>query len=307
MSLGKILVLVGPTAAGKSRLAVRLADEIGAEIITADSMQVYRDLDIGTAKPSTEERAGIPHHLIDIADPDETFHAARYQKEADRTITEVLARGHVPFVVGGTGLYVKALLHGLFHDPTPPRHERWRDPFRGQEQPGEDPRAMLNRLDPATAERIHPNDSARTRRALEVLLKTGRSITALQKDHGFRENRYRALLLGLSLPREELYRRINARADWMVEQGLLEEVRSLLGRGTGRETPAMRGLGYRHMVQFLQGSIPLEDAVETLKRDTRHYAKRQITWFCNQEKVTWFQSAQVLGISDRIQEFFSAV
>lgn len=307
MSLGKILVLVGPTAAGKSRLAVRLADEIGAEIITADSMQVYRDLDIGTAKPSAQERAGIPHHLIDIADPDETFHAARYQKEADRAIAEVLARGHVPFVVGGTGLYVKALLHGLFHDPTPPRHERWRDPFRGQEQPGEDPRAMLNRLDPATAERIHPNDSARTRRALEVLLRTGRSITALQNDHGFRENRYRALLLGLSLPREELYRRINARADWMVEQGLLEEVRSLLGRGTGRETPAMRGLGYRHMVQFLQGSIPLEDAVETLKRDTRHYAKRQITWFCNQEKVTWFQSAQVLGISDRIQEFFSAV
>jgi len=307
MSLGKILVLVGPTAAGKSRLAVRLADEIGAEIITADSMQVYRDLDIGTAKPSTEERAGIPHHLIDIADPDETFHAARYQKEADRAIAEVLARGHVPFVVGGTGLYVKALLHGLFHDPTPPRHERWRDPFREQEQPGEDPRAMLNRLDPATAERIHPNDSARTRRALEVLLRTGRSITALQNDHGFRENRYRALLLGLSLPREELYRRINARADWMVEQGLLEEVRSLLGRGTGRETPAMRGLGYRHMVQFLQGSIPLEDAVETLKRDTRHYAKRQITWFCNQEKVTWFQPAQVLGISDRIQEFFSAM
>jgi len=305
MAPPSIVVLVGPTAAGKSGLAVRLAEPLGAEIVSADSMQVYRGMDVGTAKPSLEERRGIPHHLIDIADPDESFHAARYQREADRAISDIVGRGRVPLVVGGTGLYVKALLHGLFPESHPIREETWMERLSRYAPFGDDPHALLQQIDPQGASRIHCRDRARAQRALDVYLRTGRSISELQKEHGFRENRYRALVVGLCPERMTLYRRIEKRVDRMMKDGLLEEVAALLAAGYGPELPSMKALGYRHMVSVLKGKMPLESAVEALKRDTRRYAKRQITWFRNQEEVFWTQAGQEREILDRIQNFLA--
>ena len=303
MAPASIVVLVGPTAAGKSGLAVRLAEPVGCEIVSADSMLVYRGMDIGTAKPSPEERKGIPHHLIDIADPDESFHAARYQREADQAILGILGRCRVPLVVGGTGLYVKALLHGLFPESDPVRQETWMERLSRYAPFGDDPHALLEEIDPEGAGRIHCRDRARAQRALDVYLRTGRSISALQKEHGFRENRYRALVIGLCPERKILYRRIEERVDRMMRDGFLEEVAGLLAAGYGPELPSMKALGYRHMVSVLKGTMPLESAVEALKRDTRRYAKRQITWFRNQEEVLWTQAGQEREILDRIQNF----
>ncbi|MEW6443296.1 MAG: tRNA (adenosine(37)-N6)-dimethylallyltransferase MiaA [bacterium] len=307
MSSAEIIVLVGPTASGKSSLAMRLAPAFGAAIVSADSMQIYRGMDIGTAKPTIEERARVPHHLIDVADPDEHFHAGRYQKEADRAIAALRASGKVPFVVGGTGLWVKALLHGLFADTTLPQAGKWRDPARRRPLTKDDPHATLRRLDPEAGRRIHPSDTVRTLRALDVLLRTGRSITELQEHHGFRENRYQALLIGLSPPRDELRRRIETRVDRMMEQGLLEEVRALLLRGYEPTLPSMRALGYRHMAKVLRGSEDLAAAAEEMKRDTKRYAKRQLTWFRHQEHVIWFEAGDDARIPERIQRALEEV
>ncbi len=303
MAAPSIVVLVGPTAAGKSSLALRLAEQIPAEIVSADSMQVYRGMDIGTAKPSVEDRARIPHHLIDIADPDESFHAARYQKEADQAIAGILGRGRLPLVVGGTGLYVKALLHGLFAEADPIREKTWSARLGRYAPFGDDPHALLAQVDPEGARRIHCRDRVRVQRALDVYLRTGRSIADWQQDHGFRENRYRFLIIGLCPDRKSLYRRIDERVDRMMKEGLLEEVSALLAAGYGPELPSMKALGYRHMAAVIAGAATLESAVEALKRDTRRYAKRQITWFRNQEEVLWIQPEPERVIVDRIQNF----
>ncbi len=302
---GKVVALVGPTAVGKTVLSLRLADLLKAEIVGADSMQVYRGMDIGTAKPSPEERAAVVHHLIDIVYPDEAFHAKRYQQEADRTVEELRRRGKVPLVVGGTGLYIKALFHGLFDDP--PRHENesWRQRMEPYQRFGEDPYPMLVRVDPAAARNIHPNDSVRAQRALDVFFRTGKSITDLRSRHRFQENRYESLLVGLRMDRETLNRRINTRVDRMIRTGLLEEVQGLMLQGYSPDLPPMKSLGYRHMACVLKGTWALDDAIETLKRDTRRYAKRQRTWFQHQERVVWFHETDpVEKIYETIQRFF---
>lgn len=287
MDPGKILVIVGPTAVGKSSLAMELAPVLNAEIVSADSMQIYRGLDIGTSKPTAEERRQVPHHLVDIVDPDDSFHAIQFQEAADRAIEDIHGRGKTALVVGGTGLYVKALLHGLFDDPTLERAEKWEEKRKRYRSLGEDPYKILESVDPEASLRIHPHDKVRAQRAVDVFFRTGRSITELQRRHGFREDRYRALVIGLTMDRDRLFQRIDARVDRMVRRGLLQEVETLLARGCSAELPSMRSLGYRHLTGVVRGELELSEAVRLFKRDTRRYAKRQLTWFHNQEQVQW--------------------
>lgn len=288
MSRKKILALVGPTGVGKSSLALRLAPVLNAEIISADSMQIYRGMDIGTGKPTARERGEVPHHLVDCVNPDEPFHAALYQKLADRAIEDISGRGKTTMVVGGTGLYVKVLLHGLFEDSGANRFSNWKEKLIYYSSLGEDPYRILQEMDPEAAGRIHPNDRVRAQRALEVMIRTGKSITDFQRFHGFRQDRYEALVIGLTMDRDRLFDRIDARVDDMLRRGLLEEVRSLLEKGYSPDLPSMQALGYRHMAGVITGSLDISEAVRMLKRDTRRYAKRQYTWFRHQQKVSWF-------------------
>ena len=304
----RILVLVGPTAVGKTSLALQLAPELNAEIVSADSMQVYRGMDIGTSKPAPEERRRVAHHLLDVVDPDESFHAVQFQEEADCAIEDIYARGKTAMIVGGTGLYVKVLLHGLFEDSSADKFDKWEEKLNHYKSLGEKPHKTLESLDPAAAQRIHPNDHVRARRALEVFLRTGKSITDLQKKHGFKQDRYKALIIGLTMDRDRLFDRINVRVDEMVRVGLLEEVRALMARGHAPDLPSMRSLGYRHMTKVIAGEMEMSEAVRLFKRDTRRYAKRQYSWFNNQEKVEWLTAPfGAEGILETIRAFLRAV
>ena len=302
----KVVVLLGPTAAGKSSLAIELAAAVNAEIVNADSMQIYRGMDIGTAKPPLSDRNKVAHHLIDIVDPDESFNAARYQKEADLVIDDILRRNKHPLIVGGTGLYIKALLRGLFPDKAEEKPSGAIEKINYYKSLGDNPHKILEVIDPVAAKKIHPNDTLRSQRALEVLLRTGKSITTFQKKHDFLENRYNALVIGLMVDRERLAARIENRVDDMIRQGLLKEVYRLIRKGYSPELPAMRSLGYRHMAAVLNREWSLSQAVKLLKRDTRRYAKRQYTWFLHQEKALWLEldSHLLTRIVNTIQEFY---
>jgi tRNA dimethylallyltransferase len=304
----RIFVIVGPTAVGKTSLALQLAPELNAEIVSADSMQIYRGMDIGTSKPTAEDRRRVAHHLIDVVDPDESFHAVQFQEEADRAIEDIHARGKTAMIVGGTGLYVKVLLHGLFEDPSVNKFDKWEEKINHYRLLGETPHKTLESLDPAAAQRIHPNDDVRARRALEVFLRTGKSITDLQTQHGFKQDRYKALIMGLTMDRERLFERIDARVDEMVRAGLLEEVRALMARGCSPDLPSMRSLGYRHMTKVIAGEMEMSEAIRLFKRDTRRYAKRQYTWFKNQEKMEWLTAPfGAGGILETIRAFLRSV
>jgi len=274
-----ILVVTGPTASGKTRLAIEVAEAVGGEIVSADSMQVYRHLDIGTAKPTAQERRRVPHHLIDVADPDEEFHAARFVAEADRAIADIAGRGRVPVVCGGTALYLKALIHGLA--PAPGRDPAVRAELEARWDRGEREalRQELARVDPETARRLHPNDRTRIVRALEVWRVTGRPISELHRAHRFGPVRYRALMVGLLTDRPGLYRRIDERVVSMVEAGWVEEVRRVLSMGYGAHLPPLRAIGYRQICAHLLEGRPLDQAVAEIQQETRRFAKRQMTWF----------------------------
>jgi len=299
----KVAILVGPTAVGKTAVAVAAAQRLGAEIINADSIQVYRELDIGTAKPSLAERARAPHHLVDIINPDEPYDAARYAREAREVISRLAARGVPPLVVGGTGLYIKALLYGLFADGVarPDIRQRLREERRmlGLAALYE----RLRRADPQTASRLAPGDTYRILRALEVLEATGRPLSAFLEEHRFRDCPYDPVKIGLILPRPELHARINQRVDLMLAAGWLEEVRGLLTR-YGPDLKPLRSLGYRHLVAYLQGKAGWEETVSHIKRDTRHYAKRQLTWFRADPEIRWFQPHQMTEIIRLLEEFW---
>ncbi len=299
----KVAVLVGPTAVGKTGAALRLAGGLGAEIVNADSLQVYRELDVGTAKPTAAERARVPHHLVDVADPPEPFDAARYCREGREALARLHHRGVPPLVVGGTGLYIKALLYGLFEEGAPRREIRERLRRDLQDLGLDSLHRRLAILDQSTAARLHPNDSYRIMRALEVMEATGRPLSELFAAHRFRESPYRVLKLGLARPREELAARIEARVEAMVAQGLLKEVEDLLSRYPLDLKP-LQSLGYRHLIRFLQGEWSLKEAIERLKIDTRHYAKRQLTWFKADPEVRWFHPAQVDEMAACLKEFF---
>jgi tRNA dimethylallyltransferase len=278
MSPAPLVVLSGPTASGKSALAVALGRALPLEIVNADSLQVYRFLDIGTAKPSRAERAEIPHHLIDVADPDEPYSAGRYVREAEGAIAAIRARGKVPMLAGGSGMYVRALLRGLDPLPSDPEVRQGLE-RRWKEEGSAALHGELSRVDPETAARVHPADRLRVVRALEIAAVAGIPPSRARAAwSSARTGGRRVLFLALWPPRGELYRRIDARTEGMFRRGLLDEVRGLLAKGYGRELKPMGALGYRHAVAHLLDGVPLEATVEAMKRDTRRYAKRQETW-----------------------------
>ncbi len=284
-----LIVIVGPTAVGKSDLALALAERMGGEIVAADSMQVYRGLDIGTGKPRAEERQGARHHLVDLVDPDQSFTAADYGRLARVAVCDIRGRGHLPIVVGGTGLYVQALVRGLFDGPGEERS--FREALREDAARAGAPtlHRRLQALDAEAAAVIHPNDLFRIVRALEVVTMSGRPISALRaaarRAHKPLEGP--VLLLGLERDRRELYQRIEARVGEMLARGFLDEVRGLLDRGFSPALKPLRAIGYRHLIGHLKGHTTLDHAVACLKRDTRRYAKRQLTWFRHEEGLEW--------------------
>ncbi len=303
----KVVVVAGPTAAGKSDLAIRLALRFGGEIVNADSMQVYRLLDVGTAKPTPAQRAAVPHHLIDVADPDEQYNAGRFAEQAAKAIADILGRERVPFLVGGTGLYLRALLEGLLGGAASDPELRSRLEAEQRVAAGEgDPERLHRRLaalDPASARRIHARDVKRTVRALELHALTGRLPSELLRTHGFAERPYRRLYLVVDPGRDELARRIDARCAQMIEGGLLQEVRRLRELGYGPELPAMQAIGYRHMQPVIEGSETLRNVLAALQRDTRQFARRQRTWFRSVPDAVWVHPDDGAGIEARVRAF----
>ena len=285
----RVLVICGPTASGKSELALRLARALDGEIVNADSMQVYRGMDIGTAKATPEQREAIPHHLINVVNPDQPFSAADFAAAADAAIRDITARGRRTIVVGGTGLYIRALLKGLVDSPG--GAEEFRQGLHA-EALGSGNQALLERLrqvDPEIAAQLHPNNLLRIIRALEVHHLTGIPLSRYQQAHGFSEERYRSLQIGVRVERSLLYSRIDDRVERMLDEGLLDEVRGLLAAGYDTGLKALRSIGYKETCAYLAGECGLEQARQLIKRNTRHYAKRQLTWFSADRDILWLE------------------
>ncbi len=282
-----LVVLLGPTAVGKSRVALLVAKYFDTEVLTADSRQVYRGMDIGTDKPTAEERQGVPHRLIDLVEPGETFNAGWYRRAALEEIDRLYAANRMPFVVGGTGLYIRTLVRGLC--PAPQADPLVRaDLKKLREAGGRDCLyAELTRVDPETAARLHPNDESKVIRALEVYRLSGRPMSTMHHEHRFQETPFSTLLIGLQRPKEILYRRIEERIDWQLTHGMVEETQSLLDQGYGRELGSMKGLGYRQVGAYLAKECDHGEMVRRFKRDTRRFAKRQMTWFRSESGVAW--------------------
>jgi len=279
-------VVAGPTASGKSALALEIAERFGGEIVNADSRQIYRHMDIGTAKPTAEERARVPHHLLDVADPDDVFDAARYRDLARAAVSDVAARGRLPIIVGGTGLYVRALRLGLFR--APPASPPLRHALEALERRA--PGSLFRwcaRLDPAVAARVHRNDRVRVVRALEVALLTGEPISVQQRRHGFEERLGESLFWVIDPGTDELRRRIESRCAAMFAGGLIGEVRALWQRGYGPRLAALRSIGYREATSVLSGERSIEQATVDLVQSTQRFAKRQRTWFRAEHEATW--------------------
>ncbi len=295
-SLPPVILLAGPTAVGKTQLALEIAHRLGTEIINCDSMQVYRYMEIGTAKPTPEERALVAHHLLDVADPDEPFDAARYAELARPVIESLRNRGKVPLVVGGTGLYMKVLTRGIC--PAAPRDPAIREQLRRElEEHGlERLYQELGRVDPEAGRRLHPHDRQRVLRALEVQRLTGIPLSCWQSQHRFQQTIYRTVKIFLYRDRNVLYERINRRVRQMLEQGLVAEVRRLLAMGYGPELKSMQAVGYKQLAAHLLGACPLASAVTDMERATRHYARRQLTWFRGDPEFRWVQADDRQGI-----------
>jgi len=298
--MGKLplIIINSPTATGKTKLAIDLALYLGGEIISADSLQVYRYLDIGTAKPTMEERSKVRHHLIDVVDPDEEFNAAIFSEQATAIIGKLAGSGKPVLVAGGTGLYIRALTRGIIE--TPKVDENIRNYYRSlrDTRGREHLYYLLLQKDKEAALRINPNDSVRVIRALEVLEQTGESILAIQKRHAFRESKYNTYKIGLKLDRDELKKRIAVRTDRMIAAGLLDEVQGLLARGYGENLKSLQSLGYKQIIAFLKGEYGWEKAIEQIKHETWLYAKRQMTWFAADKEIEWFSP----DMSDKIIE-----
>ena len=304
----KIVVVCGPTASGKTALAVELAKEHNGEVISSDSMQIYRRMDIGTAKPTVEEMQGIPHHMIDVVDPAEDFSVARYVDMASRCVDDVLTRGKLPIVAGGTGLYIDSLLSGRTFSAFSPE-----SPLRGElearirAEGGEKLLEELAKVDPESAARLHPNDEKRIIRALEVWLTTGKTITQHNAETQAIPPRYNALTLNLSYEnREDMWGRIDRRVDVMMEQGLVEEVRALLSSGVPDKCTAMQAIGYKEMVQAVRVTGDYKAGAEEIKLRSRQYAKRQLTWFKRNaaaKQIVWGSNPDLLWAVRRSTEF----
>jgi len=302
----RLPILCGPTASGKTAQALRLAEQFPCEIVSADSRQVYREMDIGTAKPSRAERNQVPHHLIDVINPDQDFNASDYAVMAHRAIAKIKQNGKTPLVVGGTGLYLQVLTSGLLD--VPGADEPLRQQLQSYEQlhgPGS-LHSKLQKVDPEMAGRLQPRDQVRIIRALEVHALTGQTLSRLQRQHRFSEKPYRPVWVGLDVEREELYRIIEQRVDEMFESGLVEEVRGLLSKGYRRDLKAFKTIGYQEVMQYLDHEIELEDAVNTVKINSRRYAKRQMTWFRKNPEILWVDSCREFAKITELMKCFNA-
>lgn len=291
----KVVVICGPTAVGKSKIALELVQKCNGEIVSADSQQVWKELDIGTAKPTWEDRQKIPHHLIDVAKPEEHFDVSRYVALADQVIKDITSRGKIPFVVGGAGMYIRILLYGLCE--APPQDKTVRDTLI-QRMEAEGPEKLFRRLvevDPDTAQKIHPNDKTRILRALEVFEITGYPLSRFQAQHRFQNPRYEALQIGLNCDRKLLHQNIERRVDWMIANGWVEEVRELL-KFYPSDSQALQSIGYKQLVQHLKGHLSLEETVADIKKQTRAFARRQLTWFRADKNIRWFDPQDEIDI-----------
>jgi len=296
-----LVIINSPTATGKTELAVNLALEFGGEIISADSMQVYRFLDIGTAKPTMEERRGIRHHLIDVVNPDEEFNAALFAEKARAIIAELAGKGKPAFVVGGTGLYIRALLKGIID--TPDVDENIRNHYRGlRDTHGKQYLYdLLLQRDAAAAAQVNPNDAVRVIRALEVLEQTGESITIKQKKHSFADCSYTTYKIGIKVERNELKQKIELRTERMIEDGLLVEVKKVLAMGYSNNLKSLQSLGYKQVIGFLNKKYGWDEAINLIKRETWQYARRQMTWFNADKEINWFNQNLLGKIKNRLE------
>jgi tRNA dimethylallyltransferase len=301
----KIITICGPTGIGKTGFAIALAKAFNAEIIGADSMQIYKYMDIGTAKPDAAELAQAPHHLVDFLDPSRDFDAGRYAQMAAQKINEITRKGRVPIIAGGTGLYIRALLYGLFRSRPVCENTLAHLTRVAQEKGSAYLHKKLCACDPAAARKIHPHDNFRIIRALEVFQTTGIPISLMQKEHNFASPRYQSLTMGLFLDRDTLYERINERVAAMIRKGLLAEVTDLVEKGYSLDLKSMQSIGYRHMGWFLKKEVDFDRAVFLLKRDTRRYAKRQFTWFKKEPGIIWLKPSQLSRAKALVKEFLT--
>ena len=299
----KYIVIAGPTGSGKTSLSVKLALLLGGEIINADSMQVYKGMDIGTAKPTLEEQKGIPHHLLDVVNPDEEFNAAIYRSMALPLIRDIDARGKICFVVGGTGLYIKSLQTGFFRCPPADQELRESLNIEFETYGPEKLHERLLRIDPESARRIHPNDRVRITRALEIFHLTNRRLSELMEDKSRKERPLKNLKLCLKVDRDDLYHRINERSKAMVDGGLTEEMENLLKSGYSPDLKPMKAIGYRHIVRYIYGDWSLPETIHNLQRDTRRYAKRQLTWFRADPEIRWVMPEDFDSILQKLEDF----
>jgi tRNA dimethylallyltransferase len=304
-----LVALVGPTAVGKSRVAVLLAKALDTEVLTADSRQVYRGMDIGMDKPTLAERQGVPHRLIDLVEPDQPFNVGEYRRLALADIDRLYRVGKLPLVVGGTGLYVRALIRGLWEGPGADWSLRRRLEDEARVKGTGHLHRELALVDPESAARLHPHDEVKIIRALEVHRLSGRPLSESHRRHAFAEASFSPLLIGLMRERDALYRRIEQRVEEQLARGLMQETKGLLDKGYGRRLGSMKGLGYRQLAGHVAGEYSYEEAVRRLKRDTRHFAKRQLTWFRKEPGITWLSigesepleaaATRILGLVDR--------
>lgn len=283
-----LIILTGPTAVGKTKLSIELAKAVNGEIISADSMQVYKHMDIGSAKIKKEEMCGVPHHLIDVLEPDEEFHVVRFQEMAKQAMEEIYAKGKVPILAGGTGFYIQAVVKDIdFSKETEKSPVREELEKLAEEKGCEYLHERLQQVDPKSAEKIHANNVKRVIRALEYFELTGKPISLHNEEEAAKESPYNVAYFVLNDVRERLYERIDARVDAMLQEGLVEEVFGLAKKGYTKDMVSMQGLGYKEILSYLDGSYTLDEAVYILKRDTRHFAKRQLTWFKREKDVIW--------------------
>ena len=284
-----LIILAGPTAVGKTSLSIRLAKETGGEIISADSMQVYRHMDIGSAKITKEEMEGVPHYLVDVLEPEEEFNVVRFQQMAKEAAERIWEKGKIPLVVGGTGFYIQALLYDIdfTENDGDESYRRQLEQKASDEEGASELYEMLKTVDPKAAQEIHPRNIKRIIRALEFYHQTGKKISEHNETQRQRESPYNYAYFVLTDERSRLYERIDRRVELMMEQGLLDEVRYLKERGVRKDSTAMQGLGYKELYAYLEGEYPLDEAVRIIKRDTRHFAKRQLTWFKRERDVIW--------------------
>jgi tRNA dimethylallyltransferase len=302
-----LIAIVGPTASGKSDLALSIGEAFSGEIVNYDSVQIFRHLDIGTAKPSRAEQERLPHHMIDIREPTEIFTAGDYQREARLVLEDIRNRGKLPILVGGTGLYLRALIEGLFAGPARSLHWRNRLEMIAEKQGRPYLHRLLQRLDPEAAGRIAERDKPKVIRALEVRLETGKPLSQhLDEKPRHPITGFETHFVGLNLSREELYRRIDERVERMFEAGLVDEVRGLLARGIPPGAKPFEAIGYRQVIEHIDSCIPREETIRIIQRDTRRYAKRQMTWFRRQCEVTWFDGpGDSEEIKNKVHQFLN--